>query len=345
MPKRSTIRLGAIENAGPNTLMSHLKSAGSTAVEIDIAVAFVTAAGLDSVLYLLKKAAARGRVRLLTGLYQGFTEPKALGKLLREQQQTDGRLAVQVSLDPHFHWKAYFLAGKTNADVIIGSSNLTDDGLRRSGEFNVVLPLRKSSKQFQALHDIFERHWSAKSKPLTDEALRKYEAWRASAMVPTGFHRVPVSKILGSSHTTKPKVAREVRYWRTCVDALLSEETLALLREITDWDKKGYGYFATEKPFYQVGDRVVFFDFADKNVCVIEIKDTTSAPPPGTSDGVHFAAYKQVKEIPLRKLIRNRWKYLRASGLIRLKRYAYFTRSLSAKRFEQFVANLRQTAK
>jgi HKD family nuclease len=100
---RKSIRIGAIENSGPNTLVAFLRKAGAGCAQIDIAVAFITAAGLDSLLFLLKKAASRGRVRVLTGLYQAFTEPKALWTLLREQEQTGGRLSVRVSKDGHFH--------------------------------------------------------------------------------------------------------------------------------------------------------------------------------------------------------------------------------------------------
>jgi HKD family nuclease len=91
--------------------------------QIDIAVAFVTAAGLDSLEFLLKQAASKGSVRVITGLYQGFTEPKALWTLLRAQEETGGRLSVRVSRDDRFHWKAYMLVKRDSAKVVIGSSN------------------------------------------------------------------------------------------------------------------------------------------------------------------------------------------------------------------------------
>ena len=114
MSKANQIKVGTIDNSGPNKLVSFLRAESRATQQIDMAVAFVTMSGLDSVLHLLKRTAARGNVRLLTGLYQGFTEPKALRTLLREQRQTDGRLSVQISAAPHFHWKAYFLAGNSS---------------------------------------------------------------------------------------------------------------------------------------------------------------------------------------------------------------------------------------
>lgn len=78
MTERRSIHIGAIENSGPNTLVALLRNAGNRCEHIDIAVAFITAAGLNSVLSLLQKTASRGTVQVLTGLYQGFSETKAL---------------------------------------------------------------------------------------------------------------------------------------------------------------------------------------------------------------------------------------------------------------------------
>lgn len=345
MTKLPATRIGIIENSGPNTLVSYLRNAGSSASQIDIAVAFVTTAGLDSVLHLLKRTSAKGQVRLLTGLYQGFTEPKALRTLLREQQQSKGRFLVQVSADPHFHWKTYFVMGKATAHVVVGSSNLTDDGLRQSGEFNAVLSMRKESKQFHELHGTFERHWEAKSKPLSSEVLGKYEDWRASVEIASRNRNVPLGTILAfNRRAPKSEVEREQMFWRTCIDGHLSDEAEAMLKETTDWDRRGYFYFSTWRTVFSVGDRVVLFDLNDRNVTVVEIKETTQTPK-RTSDGSHFAAYRRVRGSPLRRLVPKRWKALKAAGLIRRKDDVHMTRKLSATRFEAFAENLKQVAK
>ena len=340
-----SIRVGAIENSGPNTLVSYLRNAGTAATHIDIAVAFITAAGLESVLHLLKRISARGHVRLLTGLYQGFTEPKALRMLLREQQQSDGRFSVQISTDQHFHWKTYFLICKTTAQVIIGSSNLTDDGLRQSGEYNVVLSMQKASKPFQDLHGVFERHWDSRSRTLTESNLTKYEVWRASNDIVLLKHRVPLANILAfDRRKPKAEVRREPLFWRIGVDGELSGEALSMLSETTDWDRRGYGFLSTWREGFGVGDRVVLFNLGQKNVSVVEIKETTRTPK-RTPDGFHFAAYRSVKGTRLRNLIPKRWKSMKSAGLIRLKGDVHSIRRLSAKKFEAFVANLNENAK
>jgi HKD family nuclease len=85
--------------------------------------------------------AADGGVRLLTGLYQKFTEPQALRTLLRIQEETCGQLSVRLSLEPQFHRKMYLLTSRTRSTAILGSSNLTRDGLRSGGELNVMVCL------------------------------------------------------------------------------------------------------------------------------------------------------------------------------------------------------------
>jgi HKD family nuclease len=201
MQNQRVVRIGTIENTGPNTLLAFLRHAGAACDRIDIAVAFVTAAGLDSLLGLLKQAASRGHVRILTGLYQKVTEPKALRTLLREQDQSDGRLSVRLSRDGHFHWKTYILVKSHTARVVIGSSNLTGEGLHETGELNVVLSLSTESKEFIELKRIYERHWERNSKPLTDEIVTRYEDLRKEVAQVLKPPSVPIRRILGE----KPK--------------------------------------------------------------------------------------------------------------------------------------------
>ncbi len=342
MGRGRTIQIRAIENSGPNTLVAFLRNAGAGCTQIDIAVAFVTAAGLDSLLYLLKRAASKGSVRVLTGLYQGFTEPKALWTLVREQEQTGGRLSVRVSRDGHFHWKAYMLAKKDAAKVVIGSSNLTDDGLHQTGELNVVLTLGTASNEFAELRRVFDQHWQGKSEVLTGEIVAKYEGWRKEAGPVLKSRSVPLRKILAGTPKRKKAEPQEVRYLRTCIDGHLEDETVDLLGQTTDWDKRGLWYFSTWNPSFRTGDRVILFDLTDKSLGVVEVKDTTKTPV-RTPDGYHFAAYRKLRGYTRRRLVPNRWKALKAAGLLRRKDDAYVTRKLSKERFDRYLEQLKKS--
>jgi HKD family nuclease len=222
-------RIGTVTNTGLNTLARFLDAQGKGCERIDIAVAFVTAAGLDQVLHLLKRVAAKGEVRILTGFYQGFTEPKALRTLLREQRNTAGRLSVKVSNDPHFHWKAYLLVKKATARVVVGSSNLTADGLNQTGELNLALSVGTSSKAFRDVSRVFNDHWTGKSAPLTASVVGKYETWREAAGGSPRHRKVPIKKLIsGAAKAEKPQPT-EVRYWRVGLTGYFSDETEAIL--------------------------------------------------------------------------------------------------------------------
>jgi HKD family nuclease len=342
MSRGRPIQIGAIENSGPNTLIAFLRNAGSGCAQIDIAVAFITSAGLDSLLYLLRRAASRGRVRVLTGLYQGFTEPKALWALLREQDQADGRLSVRLSRDVRFHWKAYLLIKKNTAKVIVGSSNLTDDGLRQPGELNLVLSVRTTSRDFREVQRVLDRHWSERAEPLTSEIVAKYERWRREAGPVAKGPPVPIRTILSGTPKKKEVKPKEVRYWRTSIDGYLQDETLTLLSETTNWEGRGYLYFSTWRPTYRPGDRVILFDLGGRLLGVAEIKDTTKTPG-RTPDGIHFAAYRWLRGFSHRRLVPNRWKALKAAGLLKRKDEAYVTKKLSKEKFARFLEQLKKS--
>ncbi len=79
----TTISFEIIENKGPDNLRDTLKARLLRASEVCIAAAFVTRSGIDTIIQALRQVAGKGRVRLITGLYQHVTEPQALETLLR----------------------------------------------------------------------------------------------------------------------------------------------------------------------------------------------------------------------------------------------------------------------
>lgn len=333
-------RLGTIDNTGPNTLAAFLLEHGTDCARIDLAVAFVTTSGLEQILHLLKRVAAKGRVRILTGLYQGFTEPKALRVLLREQHNTAGRLSVRLSTDGHFHWKAYLLVKKQTARLVVGSSNLTADGLYETGELNLTLSVGTSSKALRDVSRVFDDSWAGKSVSLTDRVVEKYATWREGAGGSPRHRAVPIKSLLsGAEKDEEPQRAVERRYWRTWIYGYLAEETTDLLNRTTDWNRRGYYFFGTGMPSFRTGDRVALFDTTNDFLELIQIVDTTQTPV-RTPDGRHFAAYRRLPRVARRKLVPNRWRALKADGLLKLKGDAFLTRKLSERTFEKYREHL-----
>jgi HKD family nuclease len=116
----------------------------------DFAVAFISLAGLKRILPKLRQMARRGGVRIITGLYQDVTEPAALRKLLSVSNETGGRLSIRISRNHRFHMKLYLLMLTKRMTALIGSSNLSNDGLLSDGELVMSLsipatPRRRSS--------------------------------------------------------------------------------------------------------------------------------------------------------------------------------------------------------
>jgi HKD family nuclease len=133
------VKFDVIKNSGPDNLRDVLRAKCKRATDVAIGVAFVTQSGLDDILQSLRQVAVIGRVHILTGLYQKVTESRALKTLLRVQEETRGQFSVRLSTEPQFHRKVYMLRGRTNNAIIVGSSNLTRDGLRSGGELNLLV--------------------------------------------------------------------------------------------------------------------------------------------------------------------------------------------------------------
>ena len=83
-----------------NPLLPALLREMAQAIQLDLAVAFVTEAGLDKIernlIDLVDPAGRNGRLRFLTGDYLGVTEPRALRRLLDLSEEYGERAAVRV---------------------------------------------------------------------------------------------------------------------------------------------------------------------------------------------------------------------------------------------------------
>jgi Predicted HKD family nuclease len=106
------------------TLEDELRSAKS----FTIAVAFVTSGGLLDLKSTLADLATHGiRGKLITSTYLGFNNPKVFEDLLRIPN-----LNVRILDQDGFHTKAYYFDHEDYESVLIGSSNLTQNALKKN---------------------------------------------------------------------------------------------------------------------------------------------------------------------------------------------------------------------
>jgi HKD family nuclease len=334
-----------IENTGPNNLRDVLKAQLARASEVCIAVAFVTEAGLDEIIQPLRQVAAQGKVRLITGLYQRVTEPKALRTLLRIQKETRGKFSVRLSREPQFHRKVFLLENRTQTTAIIGSSNLTREGLRSGGELDMMVSLPKDSPSHKRLKEAFEKDWKKRrSVSLTAEQIERYESVRPASVRQKGYTTGQLKKILGAepSHQKATTQDESVNLWRDCITGFVKNRTKRIVSENTNWDDRNYIWFSVGGPHpYQIGDRIFLFDFTAKRLNLIEVKDITRTPIP-TPDGRHFVAYRQVRNYSRRFSIRL-WEQLACEGIS--EKEAQNTRQVDAEIARRLMSILRNPKK
>ena len=173
-----------------NPLLPAFLNALSQGTQLDIAVAFVTEAGLGKVEShfrdLVDPGGRHGVMRFLTGDYLDVTEPRALRRLLDFSEEYGERADIRVfetSRRLGFHPKAYLIhKAVTGATAFIGSSNLTSHALERGLEWNQRIdgdlqasPLREVLVEFERL---FEHQ---NTKALSAEWIDQYEARREAA--------------------------------------------------------------------------------------------------------------------------------------------------------------------
>ncbi len=327
------MKLDVIENSGPDNLRDMLKAKLHRAVDVSIAVAFVTQSGLDELLQSLRQVAAGGTVRLVTGLYQKVTEPRALRTLLRVQEETRGAFSVRVSTEPQFHRKLYILRTKTHLLVFIGSSNLTREGLRSGGELNSLISLPKGSLTGKGFTSSFDNDWDHRAVPLVEEQIARYEKARPESRPHEHFPKGELTKILGAAPLHRQAQAEDINtdYWRDCITGLARKTTHQVISETTNWDEKKYWWYCPGPHTYKIGDRLFLFDFYDKQVRFVEIKDIAHRKVP-TPDGCHFVAYKPVDKSS-RRFTKRMWAQFGDEGIN--KKNAQSRRKLDPAKAEQ----------
>lgn len=319
--KRVPLSFQFIENVGPNSVLSNLRRMTKGAVDVDIAVAFISSSGLSHLLPALQRVASRGEVRILTGLYQGITDPRALSTLLDIQEQTRGCLSVRISRESKFHRKLYLVRAGGNVKAVVGSSNLTSDGLSSGGELNVYLSSAARSAPMRRLLRAFDDDWENRAVPLDEEIIGRYAQSQSVKQQKARTKSLPLRSILGTRTTSRrakdERPESPISFWRDSVDGFVSKQTVAIIASTTDWDERGYSWYSAGSHRFKLKDRILMFDFTKDSVQMVQVVGITRTAV-RTPDGVHFVAYKPGRGQKARRLTPWRWKGLKAAlGLTR----------------------------
>ncbi len=135
-----------------------------------ISVAFVTTSGVATIINKLKELENREiKGQILVSQYLNFTQPEAL-KRLSQFKNIDLRIATTGNV----HTKGYIFKNKEHYNLIVGSSNLTDQALSTNKEWNIKVSALDDSglaeKVINEFHADFEN-----GTPVTEEYILSYE--------------------------------------------------------------------------------------------------------------------------------------------------------------------------
>jgi HKD family nuclease len=189
---------------GEPSMLSQLREELMSADGVDILIAFVFQTGLNTFADLIRKLRARKvRVRLITGVYRGSSEQKAINYLVEE-------LGVEVKINyethkNHLHAKAWIIhrnSGFTTA--FVGSSNISVAAMETGLEWNVRLTKARSPHVLKKLTETFETYWTLPRFESYDPATDQVRL--AQALASAGAGNVPSSdfNFFGIDVTAKP---------------------------------------------------------------------------------------------------------------------------------------------
>ncbi len=306
------MRLTLISNRGPNRLMDYLRRNLQGADRAAFAVAFASHQGVSEILDMLPRVARRGGVNILTSIYQDVTEPRALRALLRAQMGTGGKFSVRLSTNLRFHQKLFLIGKGPRVVAIVGSSNLTEGGLKGNRELCAAFDVRPNSNDARELQEAFEVEWD-ESVPLEEERIRLYERRYEILQKGRTFPEVPLHRTILRRDHERADGGQDPKFWRESCLYEISEDAEKMVEDKTGWDKQGYEWQSVSAHKMKNKDRLLVFDFLNKSAKLAEIKDKEEIP---TGDGRYFIAYKQLRGSRQRPLRKNLWQELRQIGAV-----------------------------
>ena len=160
--------------SGRNTLEFVLENLAACK-SFTLCVAFVTRSGVACLHQSLKDFGERGgEGEIMVSTYLNFSDPNAIGALRRFKG-----IEVRFVSEPNFHGKTYLFEHQDFAQLLIGSSNLTQNALGKNTEVNLGLSVQRSSTLYQQTAGQLAT-WSDRSEIVDDTSLTAYESiWHA----------------------------------------------------------------------------------------------------------------------------------------------------------------------
>jgi len=136
----------------------------------ELSVAFIADSGLAALkecFDYLRVHHIRGKI--ITSTYLGFNAPSMFKKLLKYEN-----IEVKIFEGKGFHPKGYIFHKKDQTDIMIGSSNLTQNALAVNQEWNLFFSSDTQKEIVLKVEDEFNKQWK-QSIPLTNVWIEDYQ--------------------------------------------------------------------------------------------------------------------------------------------------------------------------
>ena len=171
-----------IANGEGRNVLSAIEDGLRTCDEFIISVAFITADGLLVLKPILKELEDRGiKGRILTTDYLGFNNPDVLDDL-GHLNNIELRVYCTSNGSKHgFHTKGYIFKQDQSYQIIVGSSNLTINALKKNREWNTRAQSHKDDTYTKEVLEEFELYWNSEFTMKYSEFLPWYRPrWERS---------------------------------------------------------------------------------------------------------------------------------------------------------------------
>lgn len=153
-----------------NTVLANLERELKTCDSFLMSVAFITSSGLVVLKESLKELEQKGiKGQILTTDYLNFNDPKALKDLIKFKN-----IEVHVYERENFHTKGYLFTKDGKKTFIVGSSNLTQNALKRNKEWNLKVTSLEKGELIQETEAEFDKMWQDATL-LTNEWIDEYQ--------------------------------------------------------------------------------------------------------------------------------------------------------------------------
>ncbi|MBO4783841.1 MAG: DEAD/DEAH box helicase [Lachnospiraceae bacterium] len=228
-------------------------------------VAFITEGGVEPFLQTLKELETKKiRGRILTTDYLLFSEPKALDRL-SALNNLDIRVFKTGENKVGFHTKGYMFHNGDNLRIIVGSSNLTQNAISKTHEWNTRLVSSLDGAYAKDIESEFKDLWESSVcyKEYRDEYSTLYENSKKSR---EDFSRLTHILDLGYSQVLQPNAMQE-KFSLNIEKIIRSGEKRAMLISATGTGKTYASAFAIRKLFTEnilKGKKVLFLSHREQ---------------------------------------------------------------------------------